>query len=115
VHSLKALSLLSWSSLLICQLGLFWPGYQVDYYWVLLLVLPLLFPARGLLKNHRYTYRWIGFMTMVYFCVGISELVSNPQLRLYGLGTTISSTLLFLASIYYARYLSAVAARADQA
>jgi len=113
VHSLKALSLLSWFSLLICQLGLFWPAYQVDIYWALLLVLPLLFPARGLLKNQRYTYRWIGFMTMVYFCVGISELVSNPQLRLYGFCTTISSTLLFLSSIYYARYLSAVATRAD--
>lgn len=114
MHSLKALSLLSWFSLLICQLGLFWPDYQIDYYWVLLLVLPLLFPARGLLKDQRYTWRWTGFMTLVYFCVGISELVSNPQLRLYGFGTTISSTLLFLSSIYYARYLSAVAARADQ-
>lgn len=112
MHSLKALSLLSWFSLLICQLALFWPAYEVDIYWGLLLVLPLLFPARGLLKNRLYTYRWIGFMTMVYFCVGISELVSNPQLRLYGFATTISSTLLFLASIYYARYLSAVAARA---
>lgn len=113
MHSLKALSLVSWFSLLICQLGLFWPDYQIDYYWVLLLVLPLLFPARGLLKDRRYTWRWTGFMTLVYFCVGISELVSNPQLRLYGFGTTISSTLLFLSSIYYARYLSAVAARAD--
>jgi uncharacterized membrane protein len=112
VHSLKALSLLSWFSLLICQLGLFWPDYQIDIYWVLLLVLPLLFPAPGLLKNRRYTYRWIGFMTMVYFCVGISELVSNPQLRLYGFGTTISSALLFLSSIYYARYLNTVATRA---
>ena len=45
-------------------------------------------------------------MTLVYFCVGISELVSNPLLRVYGFGTTISSTLLFLASIYYARYLA---------
>ena len=34
-----------------------------------------------------------------------SELVSNPQLRSYGFGTTIASTILFLASIYYARYL----------
>jgi uncharacterized membrane protein len=44
-------------------------------------------------------------MTLIYFCVGISELVSNPLLRVYGFGTTVASVLLFLASIYYARYL----------
>jgi len=32
-------------------------------------------------------------------------LVSNPHLRIYGFATTVASMLLFLASIYYARYL----------
>jgi len=70
-----------------------------------LLVLPLLIPLRGLLGDRRYTYKWIGFVTLLYFCIGISELFSNPELRLYGFATTIASTSLFLASIYYARYL----------
>ena len=105
MHPLKIISLFSWFSLLAFQCGLLWPDLEVDYYWVLLLSLPLLFPLKGLLSNRLYTYRWIGYMTLVYFCVGISELVSNPLLRIYGFGTTVASTLLFLASIYYARYL----------
>lgn len=105
MHPLKVISMLSWFSLFAFQCGLIWPGLGVDYYWVLLLSLPLLFPLKGLLNNRLYTYRWIGYMTLVYLCVGISVLASTPLLRAYGFGTTISSTLLFLASIYYARYL----------
>ena len=105
MHPLKILSMLSWCSLFAFQCGLIWPALEVDYYWVLLLSLPLLFPLKGLVSNRLYTYRWVGYMTLVYFCVGISELVSNPLLRVYGFGTTISSILLFLASIYFARYL----------
>jgi uncharacterized membrane protein len=111
MHPLKATSLLSWAILLAFQLGLLWSSADVDFYWVILLALPLLIPLRGLLCDQRYTYRWIGFMTLVYFCIGISELFANQALRGYGLGTTIASTMLFLTSIYYARYLGLVAAR----
>ena len=105
VHPLKIICLLSWLSLLGFQLSLLLPGSAVSYYWSGLLVVALLLPARGLLTTQRYTYKWVGFMTLFYFCVGVSELVSNPALRIYGFGTTISSTLLFLSSIYFARYL----------
>ncbi len=111
MHPLKAISLLSWFSLLAFQLYLLWPGHGIDYYWVLLLAIPLLFPVKGLLFDRRYTYRWVGFMTMAYFCIGISELVSNPQLRFYGFGTTIFSTTLYLSAIYYARLLGLQAKR----
>ena len=111
MHPLKAISLLSWLGLLACQLYLLLPANEVHYYWVILAALPLLIPIKGLLFDQRYTYRWIGFMTLVYFCIGISELVANPKLLVYGLATTVSSTLLFLASIYYARYLGLVSRR----
>jgi uncharacterized membrane protein len=91
MHPLKVISMLAWFSLLMFQCGLLWPDLGVDYYWVLLLSLPLLFPLKGLLGDRRYTYRWIGYMTLIYFCVGISELVSNPLLRVYGFGTTVAS------------------------
>jgi len=106
MHFLKTTSLLSWLTLTIAQFALPWLTPAPTNYWILLLGLPLLIPLRGLLQDRRYTYKWIGFLTLVYFCIGISELVMNPQLRLYGLATTIASLLLFLASIYYARYLS---------
>lgn len=105
MHPLKIICLLSWISLLAFQLSLFLPGSGVNVYWATLLVVALLLPGRGLISARRYTYKWIGFMTMVYFSIGISELVSNPALRVYGFGTTISSMTLFLASIYFARYL----------
>ena len=106
MHPLKLTSLLTWASLLLFQLSLLWPSYQIDLYWVALVVFPLTLPATGLWREQRYTYKWIGFLTLIYFCIGISELVSNPELRLYALGTTLSSTILFLATVYYARFLS---------
>ena len=106
MHILKIISLLSWLVLTLSQLALPWLTAAPANYWVLLVVLPLLIPLRGLLQDKRYTYKWIGFLTMLYFCIGITELIMNPQLRLYGLTTTAASTLLFLASIYYSRYLA---------
>jgi uncharacterized membrane protein len=102
MHGLKITCLLSWITLVGLQLALPW---LTASFWLLLLVLPLLIPIRGLLGDSRYTYKWIGFLTLLYFCIGIGELFSNPELRFYGFATTIASTLLFLASIYYARYL----------
>jgi uncharacterized membrane protein len=105
LHALKIIALLAWLLLIALQAALPWLRPAPANYWSLLLALPLLLPLRGLLVGRRYTYKWVGFLTLLYFCIGISELVSNPQLRLYGLGTTVASTLLFLSSIYYARYL----------
>jgi uncharacterized membrane protein len=65
----------------------------------------LLLPMKGLIVNRLYTYKWIGFLALFYFCVGISELVTNPALRLYSYLTTMLSIVLFIASIYYTRYL----------
>ena len=105
MHRLKAIGLLSWLILFVFQLALPWLAQTPTNYWLLVLALPLLVPIRGLLGERRYTYKWVGFLAMLYFCIGISELVSNPQLRLYGFATTIASMLMFLATIYYARYL----------
>jgi len=105
MHQLKVICLLSWAALLVFQLALPWLTAAAEDYWAMLLALPLLIPLKGLLGDQRYTYKWIGFLTMLYFCIGVMELVSNPELRTYGFGTTAASTLLFLASIYYARYL----------
>ncbi len=106
MYPLKALSLFAWTGLCLSQLSLLLPVFAVDYYWVLLLTLPLALPLPGLLRTKRYTYRWIGFMALVYFCIGVAELVANPPLRFYGLATTLFSLGLFLSSIYFARYLA---------
>ena len=105
MHPVKSVSLASWLGLLGFQLSLLLPAFEVSYYWSLPLIVALLIPLPGLIADRLYTYRWIGFLTLLYFCIGISELFSNPELRVYGFVTTAASTLLFLASIYYARYL----------
>ena len=106
LHPLKIICVTTLSALLLAQLALLlFAGDILSWYWALLLVLPLLLPLPGIIKDRLYTYKWIGFLTLFYFCVGISELISNPQLRIYAYLTTIFSLLLFLGSIYYTRYL----------
>ena len=107
MHPLKAVSLLSWSALFGAQLALAWPGFGIAPYWPLLAAAPLLLPLPGLWRGRRYTYRWVGFVALIYFCVGIAELVASPTLAAYAYATTIASVGLFFASIYYARYLGA--------
>jgi uncharacterized membrane protein len=105
VTLLKAISLASWSGLFATQNCLFWPELEIDWHWPALAAAPLLLPLPGLLRDRLYTYRWVGFMMLIYFCIGISEWVANPDLRAYGLATTLFSISLFLSSIYHARYL----------
>ena len=105
-HPLKIVCLVSLIGLLATQLSLLvWPVSEIAWYWVLLLSLPLLLPLRGFIINHLYTYKWAGFLTLFYFCLGISELVSNPDLKVYAYLTTVLSTLLFISDIYYTRFL----------
>lgn len=107
IHPLKLICIASLTGLLLCQLGLFlWSQNAISLYWIIILSAPLLIPIRGLILNRLYTYRWVGFLTLFYFCVGISELVANPDLKIYAILTTLFSTVLFVASIFYARYLS---------
>ena len=105
MHPLKTVSLASWLLLFACQLGLLWPALDIDFYWAIVASLPLLVPLPGLIRGHPYTYKWVGFLALIYFCVGISELMANPALRIYGFGTLLGSVALFLAAIYYTRFL----------
>ena len=92
--------------MLFTQLGLiYWVDNRTGTLIALLLAAPLLLPLKGLLANRRYTYKWVGFLTMLYIAIGTSESFSNPDLRLYGALTLAFSCLLFVSSIYYSRYL----------
>ena len=105
-HPLKLTCLLSLIALFLTQISLLMtPNNTISWYWIVILSFPLLLPLNGFIKDHLYTYKWAGFLTLFYFCVGISELVSNPELRVYAYLTTLLSTVLFLSDIYYARWL----------
>jgi len=90
----------------MCQLALFINGVSV--WWVIALLVPLIMPIAGVWRNRLYTFKWIGFLTMLYFSIGVSESVMNPDLKLYGMITTIFSMILFVSSIYQVRYLKTI-------
>ena len=105
-HPLKIVCLFSLVALFSTQLSLLLKaGYSDNWHWIVLLSLPLLLPLKGFIGNNLYTYKWAGFLTLFYFCIGISELVSNPEVRVYAYLTTGLSIILFISVIYYTRWL----------
>lgn len=65
---------------------------------------PLLFPLRGLLHGKPYTHAWTSMLTLLYFTHGVIEAWSNNAERGYALLEVFFSVLLFLGSMFYARY-----------
>lgn len=106
LHPLKLISIISLLALMSTQLGLIaWTDNQAGKILGAVLAALLLIPLQGLIGDRRYTFKWIGFLTMLYIAVGISESFSTPELRLYGILTLCFSSLLFISSIYYSRFL----------
>jgi uncharacterized membrane protein len=70
---------------------------------LLLLVLPLLAPLRGLLHGRRYTVAWSGFLALCYFTHGVVEAYSAPVTRYLGLLEIVLTSLWFLAALTYIR------------
>ncbi|MBT3204613.1 MAG: DUF2069 domain-containing protein [Gammaproteobacteria bacterium] len=106
IHPLKLVSLISIIALIGCQTGLIFL-LDNDYRYLIstMLTAPLLIPLKGLFANKRYTFKWIGFLTMLYFSIGVSESFANPDLQIYGALNILLSGVLFVSSIYYSRYL----------
>jgi uncharacterized membrane protein len=105
-HPLKIAALLSLAGLLAAQMSL--PAWlQNDHSYLLagLLTLPLLLPLRGMLHDRVYTYKWVGFLCMAYFMIGVSESFTGAQLRAYSVLSMGFALGLFFSSIYYTRYL----------
>ena len=109
-HPLKIISLISICILILCQLGFI---IQLDhpYRWLIagVLIIPLLFPIKGLLFDKRYTYKWVGFLTLFYFSIGVSEGFVSSDNRIYSILSVLFSGLLFISSVYYSRFLRAKA------
>jgi len=71
---------------------------------IVLLVVPLLFPLRGILHARRYTHQWVTFLSLFYFCVGIDASFNHAQGQAWlGYLTVLFSILLFLGSMIFAR------------
>jgi len=71
---------------------------------LLMFVLPLLFPAKGLLKGNPYTYAWANFVLMIYFLHSLTTLWVSPEDRLWASLELFFATVMFVAGSYYAKY-----------
>lgn len=69
-----------------------------------LMVGPLLLPLRGVLYGWPYTHAWLSMLSLLYFTHGVVETWSNSAERLYAGLEVVCSVLLFLGSMFYARY-----------
>ena len=70
---------------------------------LLILVLPLFAPLRGLLHGRRYTIAWSCFLAVCYFTHGVVEAYSSPVTRHLGLLEVTLTSLWFLAALTYIR------------
>jgi uncharacterized membrane protein len=68
---------------------------------LLVLVVPLLFPLRGLLHGRKYTFAWSCFLALLYFTHGVMEAYSNDITRPLGLLEITFSSLWFLGAMAY--------------
>lgn len=69
--------------------------------WLILALVPLLFPLRGILHGKPYTHAWTSFLMLGYFSHGIGELYSAPNFHLYASLEILFSGLTFTASIIF--------------
>ena len=68
-----------------------------------LLLLPLLFPLRGLLQGRPYTYAWSSFLALFYFIHAVVELYSTPQDRYLALLELLLSIAFYVGAVWYAK------------
>ena len=69
-----------------------------------IMVGPLLLGLRGVLYGRPYTHAWLSMLSLLYFTHGVVETWSNSAERQYAALEVICSVLLFLGSMFYARY-----------
>lgn len=69
------------------------------------LAIPLLFPLRGIIHARRYTHQWVGFLSLLYFMIGVDVWYNQQALEQWlGVAMVLFSLLLLLGSSLYARY-----------
>jgi len=69
--------------------------------WLIIALLPLLFPMHGILHGKPYTHAWTSFLMLGYFSHGIGELYSAPYFHVYAMLEVLFSCLTFIGSIFF--------------
>lgn len=61
-------------------------------------VLPLLFPLRGILHGRRYTFQWSSMLILAYFAEGVVRAMSYTGLSIVLAGIELCLSLLFFVT-----------------
>ena len=75
---------------------------QPRMFLVIGLLMPLIFPARGLLRAQRFTHAWTSFLSLFYFIAATDIWVSGYP----GIGSVyfLLTSILFVSCMLYSRY-----------
>lgn len=73
---------------------------------LLLMVVPLLFPLRGILHGRPYTHAWASFLALFYFLHGVGEAWAGADTAWLGMLEVVFSVMLFIGAILFARFRS---------
>ncbi len=73
--------------------------------WLVLKVIPLLFPLRGVLKGDLYTMQWASMFILLYLMEGVTRAWSDPNPASMWLGgiEIVLSLVFYLCAIFYVR------------
>jgi uncharacterized membrane protein len=96
---LTLISYIALVSVLLTWYGLVYPAPIL----LILLLLPLLFPLRGILKGNPYTHAWSSFLILLYFIHGVVEAYANPPVRMLALLEVLFSVTFYVGAVLFAR------------
>lgn len=71
---------------------------------LILVVVPLLFPLRGLLAGKRRTHQWSNFLALPYFAMGVDYGYNSPTESYLGLLVVFFSLTFWTGCVYYSKY-----------
>jgi uncharacterized membrane protein len=105
VDFFKHLALTSYFGLMITLICWITLGEHSENYptaaFLLIALVPLLFPLRGLLHGRPYTHAWTTFLMLLYFSHGIGEFYSTEGFSLYPSLEIFFSFITFTSSITF--------------
>lgn len=109
-HLFRIISLLSFFGLLLSLLAWIIIAEHSENFptaaWLIIGVMPLLFPLRGILYGKTYTHAWASFLMLFYLAHGIGELYSGDAIFCYPLLEVIFSSSFFISANLYIRTLA---------
>jgi len=101
------LTLFSFFGLMLTLLGWIILAPHADNYptaaWILIGVVPLLFPMRGLLYAKPYTHAWTSFLMLFYFSHSVGEVYSSGGVAIYPILALAFSSLCFVSTILFVK------------